>query len=934
MSILHDLAELGQAVWLDYIRRSFITSGELKNLVEDGLLGVTSNPSIFEKAISGSTDYDAELHQLVHQDKSLVELYEILAIEDIRLAAEVLRPVYDATGGVDGYVSLEVRPELANDTEGTVEEARRLFSTVGLPNLMIKVPATNEGIPAIESLISEGISVNATLLFSLSHYEKVAEAYVSGLEKFDNSGGDLSKVSSVASFFISRVDSAVDRELEKLGEQGLMGKAAIANAKLANARFEEIFHGARWEALEEKGAKVQRLLWASTSTKNPQFPDTLYVDELIGPNTVNTVPPATLKLFMKHGTVKASLGEGLDDAHKTLDRLAQIGIDTEAITQKLQDDGVGAFAQSFTRILTSLSNKQEQLLAGWQPMRASLNKYEANLQKALDEITEQDILARIWNHDHTVWKQDPTEITNRLGWLHSPELMKVNLGWLDELRSILISEGFEHIVLLGMGGSSLAPEFFMETFGVNKENLSLSVLDSTDPASILDLRNSIDLERTVFIVATKSGGTVETLSFFKYFYNQVIAAVDDNTPGGHFIAITDPGSKLEDIARHFSFRETFLNDPNIGGRYSALSFFGLVPAALIGVDVRELLERAHRASVSCDSCVQSADNPGIWLGAILGELAKAGRDKVTFITSPKLSSFGDWVEQLIAESTGKEGVGILPVVGEPIGSPETYLDDRLFIYLRLDGDTTHDAAVEHLEKSGQPVVHLQVNDLYDLGGQIFIWELAIAIASQRLEINPFDQPNVESAKIIAREKVEEYERNGKLASDKINVSGDGIDIYLSNGRNEPDLTYSDPGEAMREFLSEHNGRGYVTVQAYVHSTPEVDNALLGLRKKLFERTKLATTLGYGPRFLHSTGQLHKGDAGNGLFIQLTADDPEDVPIPLNAGDDHSEISFGVLKAAQAQGDREALVNAGRKVIRIHLGQDLLGGLDKVLSWIS
>lgn len=934
MSILHDLAELGQAVWLDYIRRSFITSGELKKLVEDGLLGVTSNPSIFEKAISGSTDYDAELNQLVHQEKSLVELYEILAIEDIRLAAEVLRPVYDATGGVDGYVSLEVRPELANDSEGTVEEARRLFSTLGLPNIMIKVPATTEGMPAIEKLISEGICVNATLIFSLSHYEKVAEAYLSGLEKLDLSGGDLSKVSSVASFFISRVDSAVDRELEKLGEHGLMGKAAIANAKLANARFEEIFHGARWEALEEKGAKVQRLLWASTSTKNPQFPDTLYVDELIGPNTVNTVPPATLKLFMQHGTVKASLVVGLDDAHKTLERLTQLGVDIEAITQKLQDDGVEAFAESFKRILRSLSNKQEQLLGGWQPMRASLNKYEANVQKALDEITEQEILGRIWSHDHSVWKVDPTEITNRLGWLHSPELMKANVGRMDELRTTLMAGGFEHAVLLGMGGSSLAPELFMKTFGLNKGNLSLSVLDSTDPASILDLRNSIDLERTVFIVATKSGGTVETLSFFKYFYNQVKAAVGENKAGGHFVAITDPGSKLEDIARDFAFRETFLNDPNIGGRYSALSYFGLVPATLIGVDVRELLERAHRASVACDSCVKSVDNLGVWLGAILGELAKVGRDKVTFITSPKLSSFGNWVEQLIAESTGKEGKGILPVVGEPIGATETYLDDRLFIYLRLDGDATHDAALEHLEKSGHPVVHLQVHDLYDLGGQIFIWELAIAIASQRLEINPFDQPNVESAKIIAREKVDEYERNGELPSDKIDVSGEGIDIYLSNGRNEHELAFTDPGEAIREFLSEHSGRGYVTVQAYVHSTPDVDNALLGLRKKILERTKLATTLGYGPRFLHSTGQLHKGDSGKGLFIQITADDSEDVPIPLKAGEDPSLISFGVLKAAQAQGDREALLSVGRKVIRIHLGLDVLGGLDSVLSWIS
>jgi len=915
MTKLHQLAKLGQAIWFDYIRRSFITSGDLQALIDEGLRGVTSNPSIFEKAIAGSTDYDDALYRLVEEGKTVEEIYEALTLEDIQRAADLLRPVYDETDGADGYVSLEVSPNLAYDTEGTIAEARRLFAALARPNVMIKVPATPDGIPAIETLIGDGINVNVTLIFSLAHYEAVAKAYMAGLEKLAANGGDLSKVASVASFFISRVDAAVDRQLDELTRQSsipniqsLQGKIAIANAKAAYARFRQVFSGPRWERLAARGARVQRPLWASTGTKNPLYPDTLYVDGLIGPDTVSTVPPATLNAFRDHGTVALTLEAGLDEARAQLAHLAEVGVHLDAVTQQLQDEGVAKFAKSFEALMDSIAEKREQLLAGWQHQTASLGSYQAAMDDILAEMKENRIMARIWAHDHTVWKAEPTEITNRLGWLHTAEVMLENLPRLEGLVDAVRAEGYTHALLLGMGGSSLAPEVFRKTFGLKDGYLDLAVLDSTDPGAVLAQAERLDLSRTLFIVAAKSGGTVETLSFFKFFYNRVADALGAERAGEHFIAITDPGSKLADLAKRYGFRATFLNDPNIGGRYSALSYFGLVPAALVGVDVGLLLSCALAATCGSEPCVTMEDNPSAWLGAILGELAKAGRDKVTFAVSPAIASFGDWVEQLIAESTGKEGQGILPVAGEPLGPPQVYGCDRLFAHIRLDGDETHDAAVAALERAGHPVVRLNLHDRYDLGGQFFLWEMATAVAGHRLGINPFDQPNVEAAKVLARKMVAEYTEKGALPP----------------GESSP-LT----AEAWNEFLAQAQAGDYLALQAYLQPTAETDAALAALRIRLRDHYRLATTVGYGPRFLHSTGQLHKGDAGRGLFIQFTADDPQDAPIPDEAGSPDSTMTFGVLKAAQAMGDRQALLDAGRRVISFHLGNDVVGGLKKL-----
>lgn len=547
-------------------------------------------------------------------------------------------------------------------------------------------------------------------------------------------------------------------------------------------------------------------------------------------------------------------------------------------------------------------------------MIVNLGQYPVNIDAALAVLEQDNVMARIWAHDHTVWKDNPTEITNRLGWLTIADAMHEKVAQLKTLVADVQADGYTDALLLGMGGSSLAPEVFRLTFGVAEGYLDLAVLDSTDPGVVLEHAAKLNLNKTLFIVSTKSGGTVETLSFFKYFYNRVVEAVSTDTVGAHFVAITDPGSKLETLAERYNFRTTLINDPNIGGRYSALSFFGLAPAAMIGVDVEQLLSRAQAA-------VQDANGP--LLGVIMGELALARRDKMTLITSPAIRSFGDWVEQLVAESTGKEGKGILPVVGEPIGAPDVYGKDRLFVYIKLAGDTTHDTAVHALENAGQPIVRIELQDMYDLGSSYFLWEIATAVASYRLSINPFDQPNVESAKVLARQMVAAYHETGKLPTLTPMLKGD-ITVY-------GDVAADSPGAALKAFVAQGAPGAYIALQAYIHPTAESDAALRRLSTALRTATGYAVTIGYGPRFLHSTGQLHKGDGGNGLFIQFTATMPQDADIPDEAGKPESAMTFGVLKESQALGDRQALLDAGRKIIRFDLGADIAGALDTLTT---
>ena len=926
MNTIKQTYKLGQATWLDYIRRSFITSGELSELIDLGIVGITSNPTIFEKAITGSADYDYNLSRLTEKGLSSWEIYDSLTREDVGMAADLLKPVYDRSGGNDGYVSLEVSPELAYDTEGTVKEGMRLFSSLGRPNIMIKVPATAEGIPAIEQLILNGVNINVTLIFSLQQYRDAAQAYISGLKKRDAQSRPIDAVTSVASFFVSRVDTAVDQILHETGKMDLEGHTAIANAKLAYAEFNKIFSGPTWEALSRAGARLQRPLWASTSSKNPAYPDTVYVDSLIGKHTVNTLPMETLAAFLDHGTTVHTLSENIDEAALHMQRLEEIGIDMEKVTRDLLENGVKAFADSFISVIGSIGRKTASLGSEKSPFSVHPADYKDLIERTLRKLKKQNTMSRLWDHDFTLWKDDPREITNRLGWLSSPVNMKGVVAQIRKTVEEIRSDGYTDALVLGMGGSSLAPDLFCQTFEVQEGFLNLRVLDSTDPMAVREQVQSLDLLKTLFVISSKSGTTTETLSHFKYFFDRTVKAAGREEAGRHFITITDPGSPLALMASELRFREVFLNDPDIGGRYSALSYFGLVPAALMGINIDLLLDRAATMLSNCEpvNCPVQGDNTGATLGAVMGALHNSGVNKLTFLISPGIAPLGAWLEQLVAESTGKRGKGIVPVNGEFPGMPDFYGIDRLFIYLRISGDMTFDEDIKTLRDAGHPIVIIKLTDLYDIGGEFFRWEVATAVAGHIMGINPFDQPDVEAAKIQARKMLQEYTEKGRLPVLEPSLVEQDVEVYS-------DLPSDSLASSIKAFLDKVRPGDYVAIQAFVHDTAEISGYLQEFRHRIRDNYKVATTLGFGPRFLHSTGQLHKGDGGSGLFIQITADNTEDIPIPDEPGQETSSITFGVLKAAQAMGDRQALLDAGRRVIRFHMKNDIVEGIKMLIE---
>lgn len=934
-----DVQALGQSIWYDNIRRSLLDNGELQRLInEDGVLGITSNPTIFQKAIGESDDYDSAIQTMLDLDAAAI--YERLAIEDIQRALDLLRPVYDRTGGRDGFVSLEVSPLIANDAQTTVSEAKRLFAAVDRPNVMIKIPATEAGIPAIEEAIAAGVNVNVTLIFGITNYLHVAEAYIRGLERLHEAGGDVTEIASVASFFLSRIDSAVDRildnnikaalgrDLERVSVNNrLKGKAAIANARIAFKRFMHIFHGERFAALRELGAQNQRLLWASTGTKNPAYSDTLYLDNLIGRDTVNTVPPDTLKAFKDHGVVDDTLGRALGEAETVMDQLAEIGVDLEQVTYRLQVDGVEAFSESFRSLLDQVDAKRNVLAAGViQRQDVAIGAHSGAVAAAIRDLDALKANGRIWEKDGDLWKDNPqvaARIQERLGWLDTDRT--IDSGRLKILQAATKGANLDAVVLLGMGGSSLAPEVLWQTFGPQKGFPRLIVLDTTCPTAIRDVEQSVDLKRAVFIVASKSGGTIETDSLYRYFYERTGGS------GGQFIAITDANTPLEAEAHANGFGHIFLNPADIGGRYSALSYFGLVPAALIGLDLDRLWASAGRMIKACGPKITGKDHPGVTLGAILATLGQKGQDKVTVQTSPSISALGTWIEQLIAESTGKEGRGLLPVVGATVGRPHDFATDRVFVIVRVDGDDNGDldARMAALQGAGQPVVTLRLEDAWQIGGEFFRWEFATAVAGKLLGINPFDEPNVTESKQNTAHLLEAFMANGKLpALSPVSTAGDVR--LIADERNARLLQEQcqhhgfDSGSLVELLAALVNGTAagdYIALLAYVPMTEAHLAALEEVRRRIRHVSRRAVTLGFGPRYLHSTGQFHKGGPNSGVFLQITWDDPVALPIP------ERPYPFETLFRAQADGDLEALQNKQRRVVRLHAGGSVTSALN-------
>ena len=927
---LQQLGEHGQSVWLEFISRELVTTGQLERRVADeNVTGLTSNPTIFQKAIAEGSLYDDQIRELIESGiDDPMDVFTELAITDIQHAADILRSVHERTSGADGYVSLEVPPSLSHDTDATIATARTLWERVDRPNLMIKIPATLEGMPAIHRTIADGRNVNVTLIFAIAMHERVIEQYITALEARHQDGQPLD-VHSVASFFVSRVDTLVDKLLEeKLAAdpgnaliEGLLGKAAIANAVLAYELFEQRFGDQRFAALRAAGAYVQRPLWASTSAKNPNYRDVVYAEALIGPDTVDTMPPATIEAFLDHGVVAGdTVKAGYAGAHRVMDQLAEAGIDMDAVTQQLLDDGVKQFAASYDQLIRGIAEKIDSFGSGY-AQRQHIDTGKASVP--LDTPTARDIATRIWHHDSDLWKPGDgahaAVINNRLGWLDVIGGMRERLPELEALATEVREAGWRDCVLLGMGGSSLCPEVLRSSFGSAEGQPALHVLDTTDPLAIARVTGAIDPKATGYIVSSKSGTTLETLSQLAHFW-ELTAAVSDR-PGAHFIAVTDPGTPLATLAQDRGFLHVFKNPPDIGGRYSALSMFGLVPAAIIGIDCDLLLERAAGMRSNCTAGVPGDLNCGLSLGTVMGVLHDQGRDKVTILAPKEIEAFSLWAEQLIAESTGKEGKGIIPIGDEPIGDAGVYSQDRLFIALRIGDDAAFDQSLEALKSAGHPVIAFDLADKYDLAAEFFRWEFATAVAGAHLAIDPFDEPNVQESKDNTKAVLQQYQQAGALPDEAAAVTDGALRVY-------GDVSGASVSEALAAHLDTANPGDYVALMAYVTPDEANERALQRLRLAIRDTRRLATTLGFGPRFLHSTGQLHKGGPNTGVYIQITADDGTDVAIP------GQPFTFSILKRAQAAGDLQSLRSHGRRVVRVHIAGDLGAGLASLTDTVG
>ena len=939
---LKQLELLGQSPWLDFIERKFLADGKLQPMIdEDGLKGMTSNPTIFEKAMGHGGNYDAGFEALAGKgDLDAQSLYEHLAVEDIRHAADLLRPVYEATHKLDGYVSLEVSPYLALRTDETVAEARRLWAWVDRPNLMVKVPGTEQGTRAIRTLIGEGLNINVTLLFSLEAYKAVAEAYVAGLEDHLAAGHEIAHIASVASFFVSRIDAKIDARIDAMVKAGgsdaeaaraIRGKVAIANAKMAYQHFLELVGSDRWKRLAAHGAQPQRLLWASTGTKDKAYSDVLYVEELIGDATVNTMPPATMDAFRDHGRVRNALLEDLAGAKAVMDTAARLGLDLPGVTRTLVDEGVKSFAQAADDLLGVVAAKRASLLGD------TIAGVTSKLPEAVDSAVTASLdgwrsagkIRQLWARDASLWTGK--DEGKWLAWLDIVADRTRHIGVLQAFQDEVKQGGFSHVLLLGMGGSSLGPEVLAETFGKQDGFPELVVLDSTDPQQIAAFEKKVHLPTSLVIVSSKSGGTLEPNILKAYFFERMKAAVGPERAASHFIAITDPKSHMQAVAESDGFRHVFYGDAAIGGRYSVLSNFGMVPAAAMGLDLTQFLAATSRMVRACAAGTPPAHNPGVQLGTVLGVCANSGRDKVTIACSPGVAGFGAWLEQLLAESTGKQGRGIVPVDGEKLAAADRYGSDRLFAYIRLKNapDAAQDAAVAALEAAGQPVVRVELASTQHLGQAFFLWEIATAVAGSIIGIDAFDQPDVEASKIATKKLTTAYGQTGSLPSESPFLT-DGPFALFTDDRNAAELRKA--GDTLGAMLKAHFARlgagDYAALLAYVARTPAHIAVLQDARTKIRDAKRVATVAEFGPRFLHSTGQTYKGGPNSGVFLQITADDAANLQVPGES------YSFSTVKAAQARGDFDVLAERGRRALRIHITGELEAGLSKLATAIA
>ncbi len=899
-----------QSLWLNYLRRSLFEGGRLRDLIEEGVSGIMGNFSLMRRVIAQSYDYEEDLkHFLSFEPRSSSQaLYEKLSLEDVRLAADFFFRIYEESEGEDGFVGVDLDPHVYQEEGRGIEEARRILREINRPNVMIKIPATREGLSLFESLISEGISVNVTHIFSLAHYEEVAKAYLRGIEKCQRA----ERVISLASFSLISLESRVDEELKIIKKEealALRGKVAFALAKLILKKEKEIVEGGEWRKARERGARALRIMWVEAMRKDASYPELYYFERLIDRETGFILSPSALEAFRKVGKRKVSLEKEMGGEEALIEKLGSLGINLQQIGEELQKKELESLRHSFDLLLIAL---EEKMHSGDRLKRLefALSNYQLKTEERVSEWKMKGISPRLWRKDLTLWvRKRVSEAEGRLGWLGLPQEMEGKLERLEEFSSRVRERGIKGVIVLGMGGASLAPEVFSKVFGKAEGYPELLIFDSTHPQAVLSLEKNLDLSQTLFIISSKSGTTLETLSLFRYFWEKARLKIPE--PGRNFVAITDKGTPLHKLAEERKFWEVFNPRKDVGGRYSAFSEFGLLPAACSGVEVRKLVENGLIAAESSAFCVPEDKSTAFFLAASLAEIASE-RDKLTFLASSSLRSFPNWLEQLIAESTGKEGKGIIPVVDEPEVSCAEYGKDRFFVFFVLEEEGKEETVkkLREMESLHHPWILLKLKNKYELGGEIFSWEIAVALACSALGVNPFDQPDVELTKEYTQRMMDWEKREGK-----------GEERILEFSIDEPEKL----SQALRRWLGEIEEGDYLSLHAYLPPSPLNERFLQSLRLKLLKKSGLATTLGFGPRFLHSTGQLHKGGPNKGLFLQIVDEPEEEVKIP------ETDYSFRKLIKAQAKGDYQALKKRGRKVFRVNLKQDVFEGLKTLES---
>jgi transaldolase / glucose-6-phosphate isomerase len=911
------LQQLGQSPWLDAVHRGLLRSGELARMVRDGeITGLTANPTLFAHALAHERDYDDALAALVAAGRTAEAIVDALLVEDVQAAADALLPVHQATKRADGYVSIDLAPALARDAQATVREAKRLWRAVNRPNLMVKIPATVECLPAIEEAIASGINVNVTLVFSLARYDAVMEAYLRGLIRRLETGMRVDRIASVASFLPSRLDAAVDRLLDaRIAEapqvetraqlERLKGKAAIAQAKLAYTAFREKFGPERFALLAREDAHPQRPLWASACAGNAAYPDVYYVEGLIGADTVNAMSPQTLAAYKEHGHPEDRLALALERAHGVLGQLAHAGIHLDEVTARLEREGLAALEHSHRALLATAAHRREALrVMARTELRSGPS--ERTAAATLRAVAAADVLPRLWKRDASLWPGTApvpaSADADRLAWLDADGMAPSP----DALRAFAESarrEGLTHAVVCGAGGATLVPELLRRSLGVARGFLDVAICDATDPAALAAIAKRAAPERTLVVLSSPSGDPAGLDALFRFWWEH-IARVVGTRVGRHFVALAPPDSRLDALARERDFREVFATVPGVDGAWAALSAVGIVPAALMGHDLPKLLDRARKMAAACGPDAHALHNPGAQLGATLAALARGGRDKVTVLAPDKIAGFADWLEQLLGGLAPRQGHGLVAVTREPSGPPAVYGKDRVFVHLRLGAKPDRTAAA--LERAGHPVIALRLADAYDLAGEMVRWQVATAVAAHLLGTDPFTAPATSTPAPPAAEPSASEPAGAQLAASLA-------------------PTQADFATRLASQLAAARGRRWVALAAWVAPTPRREKLLQDVRGAIRKRFGVATTLDFGPRALDASATWQGSGPASAIVLQLTAETTQDVPIP------GLPYGFGALQDALAAQTRATLTAERRPFVAVHLGRNVEASLTAVLA---